>query len=673
MAPLRLMTFNVQMLPLAAMFITGQSDDAEERAERVAKAILGMPADEQPDVIAFNEVFDEDARDVLIDRLGSVWTNRVEKIDNTFDPEDSGLMLFSKLEFLLLPNGERSAYRLYQDDAGDDSKAAKAVGIVQVARPGDITTIAFTHMQAAYDQEDQYSDIRASQFLEILGALSDVLGPDARQWRNVVLIGDLNVRGDPGASGQEWRETFENPPIGAVFDDGWRTFMGMPDGSPPKDIGLSNIELATGKMQRLDYQCFRRPTGDGFEIVPHHMRIRLKHLSDHFGLESVVAPKVPNCTPSDAINYLGLPPFVGGDSTFKIVQLRYPYDGGYQWVHVAEAGTYTIYREPGLKVRIFLEDDLSHSTTAAGTLTIDKIPPEVDPSSLRGRFDPEGSTFACRQPFFIAITNDTAGANPQIAAFKHTGDVPERAIWLAPHTSMPSGFPAGQKLGTDDRCWFRARPVKTFAGAMRAERFLVQNPTKTWFRLTMMDSSFSELGAIEGQDAEHPIDFSTAGDEEVVFAMERGDQDVTDFSIFWYSPVCYLALDMPTGFYITEETGVDWSGDDEVRTRISVDGKLLFSGNWDDADEDERWPGFAEALGATLASALPGMRRLPFVDIIDIWYNEEDASTEGQRAKITPLGGSDPDFLSIRRNMRVDDSVSDGLYTLYCSLTRYPE
>ena len=53
-----------------------RSDDAEERAERVANAILDLPTAEQPDVIAFNEVFSEDGREKLQDMLaaGATWS-----------------------------------------------------------------------------------------------------------------------------------------------------------------------------------------------------------------------------------------------------------------------------------------------------------------------------------------------------------------------------------------------------------------------------------------------------------------------------------------------------------------------------------------------------------------------------------------------------------------------
>jgi hypothetical protein len=80
MSALRLMTFNVQMLPLAAALALGTSDDAVERAERVANAILNLPTAEQPDVIAFNEVLSEDGRDKLREILAA-WGNMVVKMD----------------------------------------------------------------------------------------------------------------------------------------------------------------------------------------------------------------------------------------------------------------------------------------------------------------------------------------------------------------------------------------------------------------------------------------------------------------------------------------------------------------------------------------------------------------------------------------------------------------
>ena len=55
MPPLRIMTYNAQFY--SSVFRPDMEDDSEERAARIVKAIQDLPPDEQPDVIAFNEVF----------------------------------------------------------------------------------------------------------------------------------------------------------------------------------------------------------------------------------------------------------------------------------------------------------------------------------------------------------------------------------------------------------------------------------------------------------------------------------------------------------------------------------------------------------------------------------------------------------------------------------------
>ena len=62
MPALHIMTFNVQILPwFAQAVIQGQTNDAEDRTDRVADDLFALPASERPDIIVFNEVFDEEA------------------------------------------------------------------------------------------------------------------------------------------------------------------------------------------------------------------------------------------------------------------------------------------------------------------------------------------------------------------------------------------------------------------------------------------------------------------------------------------------------------------------------------------------------------------------------------------------------------------------------------
>lgn len=335
MSALRLMTFNVQLLPLVATALGGTSDDAEERAERVADAILSIPVNERPHVIAFNEVFNEGGRTVLKNRLAA-WAHMIEKLDNGAAGEDAGLMLLSHLPFQSLSTGGTFFEHFYTQAEDHDAFACKAIGIVCVNQPAERTYIAFTHLQASYDSEDQYDDVRVVQVQEIHDALTAVVGPDPSEWRDVILVGDLNIRGDTGAESGEWTSTFVNS--GTAFQssmlDGWRSWMHRPNIQTDPDPGLTNIDLATGKRQRLDYQCFSMPGVPSNGAVAHHMFIRLRDQSDHFSLEAVIERWSPHCTPSEAIELHEIDPLPGSipgtPTTLKRVEIKFESTDSFQ-------------------------------------------------------------------------------------------------------------------------------------------------------------------------------------------------------------------------------------------------------------------------------------------------------------------------------------------------------
>lgn len=177
MDALRLMTFNVQCLPLIAGVLDGSisipgalvglfpgtDDDAIDRATAICADLLAIAPDERPHVIALNEAFNEDARGIFLDQLKPTWPNIVEAVYEADLEEDAGLMVFSSLPFHTLPDGSTHMAQFYSDDAGDDSWASKAAVLVQVGLPAEVTTLVFTHLQAAYDSDDQYRDVRARQ------------------------------------------------------------------------------------------------------------------------------------------------------------------------------------------------------------------------------------------------------------------------------------------------------------------------------------------------------------------------------------------------------------------------------------------------------------------------------------------------------------------------------
>jgi hypothetical protein len=222
MTALKIMTFNVQMLQLIATTLQGQSERAEAIANDVADAIFSLPAAQQPDVIAINEAFNEDGRDKLKARLSGTWSNVIDKIFDDLFQEDSGLMLFSRLPLLPVSGGNYHEH-IFDSHADTDSRASKAVGIIQVGTPIDKTTIAFTHLQAAYATEDQYDDIRAKQLDAVFDAIEDVIQDDGLRGR-VIIMGDLNIRGDKGAVAGEWGNIFEagGTRLCGPYQDGWK-------------------------------------------------------------------------------------------------------------------------------------------------------------------------------------------------------------------------------------------------------------------------------------------------------------------------------------------------------------------------------------------------------------------------------------------------------------------
>ena len=236
MAALRLLTFNVHLPSTALAAAQSLDDTAVEDAKTIAAAIQNIPNRDRPDVIAFNEVFHETARDTLISEMGK-WPHVIKKLDNgLLPPEDSGLLLLSKFPFVSLPTGNQHEFEVFDADAGTDQGAAKGVAIVRIETPIAPTTIVFTHMQGSYDVDNsEHEDVRRKQFDQIVAFLKSKLGQTTADWQNVVLVGDLNVKGDPNSTTSEWNGIFEPPgqhEFGTLFSDGWREGM-----HPPGTLG----------------------------------------------------------------------------------------------------------------------------------------------------------------------------------------------------------------------------------------------------------------------------------------------------------------------------------------------------------------------------------------------------------------------------------------------------
>jgi endonuclease/exonuclease/phosphatase family metal-dependent hydrolase len=675
MSALRVMTFNVQLLPSV---VTSSGGESEGRAERVVQALRALPASEQPDVIAFNEVFNEDGREKLYKGLAPVWPHAAYKLDDCMLAQDSGLMLVSRLPFATLNvvappfpgviKGGTVAFQAYDASAASDMLACKGVGVVQVMTPIGRVTLAFTHLQASYDGiEDQHRDIRAKQLDTIEGVLARLLGPEPNNWVWVIVMGDLNIRGDPSALSNEWAATFgpgsslwQGP-----FADGWRTFMRPPGSSMELDPGFTNNDLESGLLTRLDYQLFKRHTERA--LVPQHMFSRFRNLSDHWSLEALVHLQSPHCTPSTAIELASITPLSSG---LRAVQVEIRFEGSYQWIFAKEPGTYSIFVRREVEAIVYAVDNLSDPWRAFDDSDMRLMDDVVRREGAEFRLGPKGKQYAVEGPFFILIRSNPRGLTGPYTGFshvgvlRHTGASPGEAIFLHPWAEpLDPQLPVGKQLGKTDTCWFRLRIGSALSGAAHTSRFLLDNRTGASAHFALVDGSEQELTA-QRLNGPAELTFTVPGPEDLMYlTLLRQNHSQVDFRVSWKSGLTYLRDDKnirPLCLRAIDETGWDLAGADEIRMKLFADDASFpfFETFWDDADTGEALP-----LSGQIAE-------IAFVSSVAVEVDEEGDITADSPGVgiVNALTDADPRLVS----REIAFGVQSGTYRFECTLGRTP-
>ncbi len=237
---LRLMTFNTQLLDTdylstlldptfieAALHAFGEIPDIEneygmendDRAKSIANAILNLQP--KPDVIALQEVFDDDAKDEFEDALKGTYPYYVYGLDaGDLDPLDSGLMLFSRFPFAPLPNDQYKyglwsnvAFIEFDDHSGFDAWANKGVGFVRIqvaTQPySKYINVAFAHTQASYGADGQLDAKervrnRKAQLNDIRKIIQGSLNSTQLENEPVFVMGDLNINGNRYSMENYW-------------------------------------------------------------------------------------------------------------------------------------------------------------------------------------------------------------------------------------------------------------------------------------------------------------------------------------------------------------------------------------------------------------------------------------------------------------------------------------
>ncbi|WP_337286904.1 endonuclease/exonuclease/phosphatase family protein [Candidatus Methylomirabilis sp.] len=406
---LRILTYNTYLLPRLVLCTWDPichllDANFESRAEQLGAAVA--EASEKYDIVAFNEVWDEDTRDVLEKKLGGTYPNYVKYISTSGldmirlkknwgflggNFEDSGLMLFSKLPFRKLPFVKDDyeatdfkpwwihkglAFKEFDDCAFAfaDCRAAKGVALIQVEWPSKGSlNVLFTHLQA--DSGDSMRpEVRQKQLADMQDIVETTLGKTFASWTDterLVALGDLNIDGLGGVSRvlglpadvladatQEWVDRFKAPAQAGVTPlyDSWA------ETTSPQDQGHTRYN----KNERLDYILVSRPIANAAagQTLNHnngeiprvgtdlpvtcvqHIWIprELEGLSNHRPVAADINLFAPQCNPrlAQEVDGADLGTIVQGLRRTSWQHYELKHRGSMQWFRLEAPGTYAI-------------------------------------------------------------------------------------------------------------------------------------------------------------------------------------------------------------------------------------------------------------------------------------------------------------------------------------------
>lgn len=192
---LKVMTWNTGMGP-GFMSIDNRLKKPEERID----AVLDMIMEQQPNVLALQEVFDENATNEITRRLNEKGYDCIHTINSSSIGLSSGLFLAVKRNSGIKLAIEEIKVFKFTNLAGPDKFSAKGVvgARIRVSTgegPDKKFLILNTHLQASYE-DTGYGHIRMEQTRAIAGAID--------KWKNkrdaqasVILCGDMNFGNKP--------------------------------------------------------------------------------------------------------------------------------------------------------------------------------------------------------------------------------------------------------------------------------------------------------------------------------------------------------------------------------------------------------------------------------------------------------------------------------------------
>lgn len=554
---------------------------APDRAAIIADNILASPHDY--DILCLNEVFDEDARDVLSSRLEGKYPYQVTKADlmytrivrpgllndisNTvfdlaFEPllnvatlfalklEDSGLFFASRWPFDLLPVpqaivdaiGAPEAAELFPDGLlavdfttyGDctggfmaDCRASKGVLWARV-RKDDYTAVDVfaTHTQADSEKVEENKAERRNQLAQAWVFICNRTG--GPPFPNPTLfLGDFNVPSglaENTGDAAEWRSLFTKPgePLTDHLHDLWGTYQCRGGSTGLTDPGLSADVAYPPPRQRLDIVA----ADVGADLVPQHLYIDEGVWTPPPGLDDIsyLSDHWPLGIDLGRRHDFASPPEaqrVDDDEINFISDNVLLGPGETMWFRYDVMGAY--------EFRVIAQDPEVYFEIYLGD----------DLSHPRDTFRKEkhpdyGDRYVLVAPFFVKVgcRNRRHEFYFELRSHRHTGLSPQDPLYLIPGVPYPESFPPGSPMNSDefstpwddtDTKWFLLLTPRVSIDSMPVS-LQIKATSKVRLLVAERDAvSGAVLGQIaeESTDTEARIDWEARPDDGFYVCVQR--------------------------------------------------------------------------------------------------------------------------------------------------------
>lgn len=615
---LRLLTMNVQLMTQDALL---NRQAVEGRARQLVDAFL---ADRWPDVLCFNEVFDEGARAILVGGLRTVWPFVVERfgpVRNLSDddklswataflttipaghplallpaqlaidrllgefplPDDSGVMVFSRRPII------SSAFVPYSTYSGTDSLADKGAAFVAIRLSAECTAhVIATHMQAAYDTQTEHRAVRLKQLDQIRALIeAQPLRDFATPTRvATVVCGDLNIQGAAPAR-PEWTDVFMN---GAATDfyvrriaDGWDHYI-SPGQVAGNDPGVTNRDGVQNWDNRLDYVLLldyaQGPVGERRPFAVQRMFLTHHGLSDHIALAAEINLDGRHRSPAFAKEMWPLPSLPYIEESLD--------EAGMLWLRFRGGGTWSFTSDRPTAFEVYSPAEMSRPYVASFQTDLRLVDHAADALRRQGHGSLEPIAFTFVVPiaeFYVRVfRRDDAHGKVRFFFCRHLGTSPHDPIGLIPqNVPVAPDWAALSMAGVNPPhdLWFCCQTYAARSGNVHLAEFEVANRTakplaaKVMYRPDPGTAQGEDVWA-EARSAAPTIQLSAlrGGSQRVLFQVHRDDLAQTDFAVRWYSAVSFLVYPYgdPPLLACKDETGIDVTGGDEITLEVLPDG-----------------------------------------------------------------------------------------------------